>query len=138
MILIVTVSMLALCAAGPEDEIVKAEKSWAAAVVARDYAALERILHGDLIYAHSTGVIETKGEYVGKLKSNTQRYDVLDHQKTTVKVHGNSAVAHSTVIMKGQSGDRPFDNRLMMIHLWVKESGQWRLAAHQTTQLDRE
>jgi len=138
MILIAVAGLAALSAAGPGDEIVKAEKSWAAAVVARDYAALDRILDDDLIYAHSTGVIETKSDYVGKLKSNTQRYDVLDHQKTVVKMHGDAAVAHSTVIMKGQSGGRAFDNRLMMIHLWVKEGGRWRLAAHQTTQLDRE
>jgi ketosteroid isomerase-like protein len=126
-----------LLAAGPEDAVVAAEKQWAKAVTSNDYAALEQILSPELIYAHSTGVIETKSDYLGKLKSGTQKYDVIDHQKTTVKLHGTAAAAHSIVIMQGVSPTGPFDNRLMMMHLWVKSGGKWQLAAHQTTKLER-
>jgi ketosteroid isomerase-like protein len=126
---------LVVYGAGAEDEIRQAEKNWASAVVSRDYAVLNRVMHDGLIYAHSTGIIESKGDYIGKLKSNTQRYDAIDHRELTVKVYGDAAVAHSKIVMKGQSGGRPFDNQLMMIHLWVKEGGAWRLVAHQTTEL---
>lgn len=122
-------------AAGPEDEIRQAEKNWAAAVTRSDVAALERILDDELIYAHSTGVIETKKEYLGRLRRGAQRYDVIEHQRLTVKVHGEAAVAHSHVHMKGVSDQRPFDDKLMMLHLWVRRGGQWRLVAHQTTKL---
>lgn len=134
--------VIALCAAAvtaqaaaAEDEILKAEKSWAAAVVSRDYTALDRVMHDQLIYAHSTGAIETKSEYIDRLKSGAQRYDAIEHHTTTVKMHGDAAVAHSKVVMKGESGGRPFDNQLMMIHLWIKKDGRWQLAAHQTTEL---
>ena len=55
-----------VCALGadPKDEILEAEKRWAKAVIALDFAALEKIYHDGLIYAHSSGVIETKGEYM--------------------------------------------------------------------------
>ena len=125
----------AISGAGPEDEIVSAEKGWAAAVVKRDAAALAKIYHDQLIYAHSTGVIETKGDYLGKLRKGTQRYDAIEHQKITVRVHGSAAVAHLMVHMKGQSGTRPFDDKLMAMHLWIKQDGRWQLAAHQTTKL---
>ncbi len=124
-------------AAGNADSVRAAEKQWAKAVVARDFAALERILAPGLIYAHSTGVIQTKEEYLGKLRSGRQRYDAIEHEKTTVKVYGDAAVAHSIVVMKGESAGKPFDNRLMMMHFWVKENGAWRLAAHQTTRLEK-
>ena len=55
--------------AGPKDEILAAEKRWAEAVIALDFAALEKIYHDGLIYAHSTGIIETKGDYLGKLRN---------------------------------------------------------------------
>jgi len=122
-------------AAAAEEEIRQAEKAWAAAVMRRDAAALERILDDALIYAHSTGAVETKAQYLGRLSSGAQRYDLIEHQKLTVKLHGDSAVAHAQVRMKGQADQRAFDNRLMMLHLWVKRGGQWRLAAHQTTEL---
>lgn len=122
-------------AAGAEDEIRQAEKSWAAAVTSRDYAALGKILNDQLIYAHSTGAIETKGDYIGRLKSGAQRYDAIEPRDLTIRLHGNAAVAHSKVLMRGQSGDRPFNDQLMMLHLWVKQGGRWQLAAHQTTKL---
>jgi ketosteroid isomerase-like protein len=124
-----------LQAASAEDEVRKAETDWAAAVVARDYAALEQILGDQLIYAHSTGVVESKSEYVEKLRSAAQKYDGIEHFSTNVKTYGEAAVAHSKVRMKGQSGSEPFDNQLMMMHLWVKQGGRWRLAAHQTSKL---
>jgi len=132
-------ALLILClpaAAGAgEDAVRRAEKQWARAVVSRDFAALDKILAPGLIYAHSTGVIETKEDYLGKLRSGRQRYDVIDHEKTTVKVYGDAAVAHSIVVMKGESAGRPFNSRLMMMHLWIRDGGLWRLAAHQTTRL---
>jgi len=121
--------------AGPEDEILDAEKRWAAAVVALDFAALDKVYHDGLIYAHSTGIIETKSEYLAKLRSGKQKYTAIEHHKTTVRRQGDAAVAHSIVTMKGQSASGPFDNRLMMIHTWFKSNGSWRLVAHQTTQL---
>lgn len=123
--------------AGAEEEIRAAEKDWAAAVVAQDFAEMEKIYHDDLVYAHSTGIIETKAEYLGKLKSGKQKYTAIDHEKTTVVPNGDSAVAHSIVVMKGTNASGPFDNKLMMMHVWFKQAGRWRLAAHQTTLLPR-
>jgi ketosteroid isomerase-like protein len=121
--------------AGPDDDVIAAEKAWAEAVTSRDFDALDKLLSPELIYAHSTGVVETKDEYLAKLKSGDQRYDVIDHEKTIVKVHGDAAAAHSIVVMKGATRGEPFNNRLIMMHLWVRHGGSWQLAAHQTTRL---
>ena len=140
----VTVTLLAaiaiallLAGASPADEIVDVEKRWAAAVVALDFAALDKIYHDDLIYAHSTGIIETKAQYMAKLKSGKQKYTAIEYGETTVRREGDAAVAHSIVTMKGTSAAGPFDNRLMMIHTWFNSGGSWRLVAHQTTQLPK-
>ncbi len=120
-----------------ESEVLAAEKHWAGSVTARDFKALNDIYDNSLIYAHSTGAIETKGEYMEKLQTGTAKYDAIDYERSTVRVHGDSAVAHHIVVMKGTNAAGPFDNRLMMIHTWVKKGGAWRLAAHQTTQIAR-
>ena len=120
-----------------EAEITQAEKNWVKAVVARDFSALDRIYDDTLIYAHSTGIVETKDEYLAKLKSGAQKYTSIDLEKSIIRVHGNAAVAHHIAVMKGTNAAGPFDNRLMMIHTWVKKGGGWTLAAHQTTQIAR-
>jgi ketosteroid isomerase-like protein len=125
---------LPACAA-IEDEVRNAEKSWAAAVKGRDYAALEKIFTPGLIYAHATGAIEDKDKYIGRLRSGTQRYDSITHESTKVVLYGDSAVAHSIVRMTGVNTAGPFNDHVMMIHFWVKQNGAWRLAAHQTTKI---
>lgn len=121
----------------PEDEVMDLEDAWAKAVVAMDFAALDKMYDNDLIYAHSTGIVETKMAYMEKLKSGTQKYTAIDHLQSTYRVTDNAAVAHSIVNMKGTSAAGPFDNKLLMTHTWFKTGGQWRLVAHQTTQIEK-
>ena len=128
---------LLLTGASPDDEIANAEKGWAAAVVALDFTALDKIYRDDLIYAHSTGIIETKAQYLAKLKTGKQKYTAIEHHETMVRRQGDAAVAHSIVTMKGTNASGPFNNRLMMIHTWFKSGGSWRLVAHQTTELPK-
>ena len=135
-----TIAMLAAfsavsSAASPDEEVRQAEKRWAAAVLAADTAALERMLSDGLIYAHSTGVIDTKSDYLVKLRSGRQKYTAIEQESLVIKIHGNAAVAHSRTHMMGTNPKGAFDDRLMMLHLWIRAGNEWRLAAHQTTKL---
>jgi ketosteroid isomerase-like protein len=123
----------ALAAAG--DEIRAAEKEWAAAVVAQDFAKLDRVLDANLIYAHSTGHVESKEEYLKRLHTGAQKYDAIEYDEITVHLYGKTAVAHSHLTMRGTSNGAPFNDRVMMLNVWVNSGGHWQLAAHQTTKV---
>ena len=124
-----------LTARAADDDLRAMEKAWATALVTRDNAALERIYTPDLIYAHSTGKVENKAQYLARIKGGNQRYDSVVHESTQIVRYGDSAVAHSIARMTGRNDSGPFDDHLMILHLWVKQGGQWRLAAHQTTKI---
>ena len=123
----------AFAASIAEADLRNQESAWAAAVVARDFPALDKILMDDLIYAHSTGAVESKAEYLDRLRKGAQRYDSITPEKVRAASHGDSAVTHTILRMKGSSDGKPFDDHLMMLHLWVKQGSKWRRAAHQTT-----
>lgn len=126
----------ALSLAAPQDAaIVQAENAWAKAVIARDLAALEKIYTPELIYAHSTGNVETLRMYLGRLKEGKQRYDDIRFEKQLIRAYGDSAVSHNIVRMMGKNDSGPFNDHLMMIHFWVRQGGAWKLAAHQTTKI---
>jgi ketosteroid isomerase-like protein len=126
----------AACVAAAEDAaVIQAEQGWAKAVLARDIAGLEKIYTADLIYAHSTGNVETRQMYLDRLKGGKQRYDDIQFEKTIVKAYGDAAVVHSFARMIGKNDSGPFNDHLMIIHLWVKQGGAWKLAAHQTTKI---
>ena len=122
-------------AAQAEGEIRQSEKAWASAVTGGDHAALDGMLADQLIYAHASGVVENKKEYAGSLRSGARKYDRVEHQSLTVRMYGAAAVAHANMRMAGATKGQAFDDRVMMLHLWVKQAGAWRLAAHQTTRL---
>lgn len=133
--LVLAAAVSALPSAAAEDDLLKAEREWASAVTAGHFDQVADLLDDALIYAHSSGIIESKSEYLGKLRTGAQKYTAITHEKTTVRVHGAAAVVHSIGRMTGTNAAGPFDNHLMIMHAWVKSGGKWLLAAHQTTQL---
>jgi ketosteroid isomerase-like protein len=134
--LLITALLPLLAFSAPEDEVKAAEMAWVAAVKANNFAQLENILAPDLVYTHSTGVIEDKAAYLKALSSKSQRYDGIVHQNLRIHTYGgDTGVVTARVRMTGNSKGRAFDDQLLMIHVWVKQGGKWQLAAHQTTKL---
>lgn len=119
----------------PEKQAVEqAERGWAKAVVAADLAALDKIFTDDLIYTHSNAVIDHKADYIRKLRSGEMKYQSIDYESMEVRVYGDAAVVHSKARIKAQTTSS-VDFKALMLHVWVRSSGEWRLAAHQTTRL---
>ena len=131
--LVFVVAALALSA--PEEEIRAADQRWAAAVKRGDTAALELMYTDRLIYAHATGKVEDKSQYIERLKSGKQKYSDVTIESTKVVPYDDSEISHSIVRTIGTNDSGPFNDHVMMIHVWVKQRGQWRLAAHQTTKI---
>lgn len=127
--------VLSLPAADITTAIEERERAWATAVAGGDVVTLEKLFTDKLIYAHSTGTVEDKKQYLERLKTGAQRYEHVEHEKITVAPYGDCAVSHSYVRMNGTSNGKPFNDHVMMMHLWVKQGATWRIAAHQTTRL---
>src|SRR3712207_4271232 len=102
----ITLLSLLLCftsfGASPEEQqVLDADKAWAAAVLAKDFAKLDGMLTPNLIYAHSTGVIDDKAAYLGKMKEGKQTYKGIEFGTMAVRMHGNAAITHGTLRMHG-------------------------------------
>lgn len=134
--LVLTLLFAGACTAfAAETDIEKAEKAWSAAVIARNFAALDKIYSNDLLYAHSTGNVENKQQYMDRLKSGKQRYEKVHFEKLQVFPHGDTSVVHGILRMAGTSNGEPFNHHIMLMHVWVKKGGEWKLVAHQTTRI---
>ncbi|MEW5975467.1 MAG: nuclear transport factor 2 family protein [Acidobacteriota bacterium] len=117
------------------EEVRQAEQKWVKAVTAKDRSALEKILAEDLVYTHSTGLVENRTQYLTALSSGQQKYTSIDYSDTVVRSYGSTAVVTTEVRMTGTTKGEPFDSRLRMIHVWFKNGSGWTLVAHQTTRL---
>lgn len=121
--------------ASPDDEIRAADQAWAAAVVAKDTTKLDRLFAPELIYAHASGAVEDKAKYLSRLKAGKQRYDSVKIESSRVVSYGDAAISHSIVRTIGVNDSGPFNDHVMMMHVWIKKGPLWSLAAHQTTKV---
>ncbi len=125
------------CLAQDKAAILALDKQWSDSIVKGDTATLEKLLSDDLVYAHSTGIVDTKTSYIAKIKERRQVYKSFEQHKPTVNIYKDSAVTFSYVRVTGTNQAGVFDDKVMLIHFWVKQNNTWRLAAHQTTKIDK-
>lgn len=111
----------------------KAVDSFIAAVKKNDVAAVATFLAEDLVYTHSTGIVEGKKEYLAKLKTGDQKYTGIDFISPKIRAFGDTAVINTQARMTGATKGVPFDNTLFLMQVWVKQGASWKMVAHQTT-----
>ena len=127
----------ALCLAQDKAFFLGLDKQWSDAIVKSDTATLEKLLADDLVYAHATGIVDTKKSYIAKIKERRQVYKSFEQRNPQVNVYKDAGVTFSHVRVTGTNQAGPFDDKIMLIHFWVKHNNAWRLAAHQTTKVDK-
>jgi ketosteroid isomerase-like protein len=131
--LLLIAAAASLSAADPKADVLAAMESWKQAILKKDAAALEPLLHTDLTYSHSDGRTQSKADV---LKALPDTKSITFGDSTTVRVYGN------TVLVKGPAefvniaanGSTTTLN-LSVLQVWIKGPKGWQLVARQSTRL---
>jgi ketosteroid isomerase-like protein len=105
------------------------------AMVETDLATLDLLLDDRVSYAHSSGVRDTKAEYLEKVRSGYYDYLRIDHPVERVEVVGDTAivVGRMTCDLTVQGTAKTIDN--LALAVWTRAAGDWRLLAYAPTTL---
>jgi hypothetical protein len=126
---------VALQAGSPETEARLAQKGRFAATVEANIRALEELTTEDMTYTHASSKVETRQEFLDKLKAGAYQYRSIVPRDETARVYGDtvllSGVADVDVVAEG----KPLTLALRFLEVWVKQGGRWRLAAWQSTRV---
>ena len=126
-----------MAVAADEKAVEAAERAWGTAVVANDFAGLEKVLADNLTYRHSNGLVDTKKSYIDALKSGKARYYTVDFSEIQVKpVDDKTALAFSKAkfVTKAADGSKQ-EMVLMTLHVFRKNAAGWQLMAHQSARM---
>ena len=119
-------------------EIARLAQARGAALVQKDQAAMDRLLANTFRYTNASGVVLSKAEYLEHYVVSTYvRWTEQLLDEVEVMVYGQAAVLTCRVHDVGRYGDEPFDAFYRSTFLWVREGGEWRCAAGQTTETER-
>jgi hypothetical protein len=107
------------------------------ALLGPDLPTLERLFHERLSYAHSSGVRDTKAEYLAKIENGYYVYSRIDHPVERVDVLGDSAVVvgRMTADLTVDGTAKTIDN--LALAVWTRADGEWQLIAYASTPLPR-
>ena len=106
-----------------------------AAMIAGDVTALSELLSDRAVYTHSSGVRDTKQEFLDKVASGELVYHWVEHPVTEVNVLGDAAVVLGEMHGDITSAGSPRHLASATTVVWDLEDGQWRMAAFQSTRL---
>jgi len=113
-------------------EILRLEDERYAATLAKDFDALERLLHSELVYMHSNGIADSKASYISGIRDGVWDYNRIERSNQTVKTYERFAlVFYRLVIDIAVKGvEKHLNNRALAV--WAPEGSAWRLIAMQS------
>ena len=110
-------------------EIERLEDERYRAVVEKDVATLERILHDDFQMVHSSGLSDTKASYIGGIRDGVLDYSRIDRSDQDVKAHGDTGVVFNRMSISIKVQGIAKDIEIRTLAAWHKSDSGWQLIA---------
>ena len=121
-----------------EREVLETQTRRFQAMMDVDLEALDTILSGELTYTHTSGHMETKGEFLSSLRSQSITYESIKPTDINIHISDSTAVVTGISAMRIIFRESPLAFSIRFIEVYQKNDGNWQLVAWQATRLPRE
>jgi hypothetical protein len=118
-----------------EKEILELEETRCAAMIAGDVAALQRMLHEEMIYTHSSGSADTKTSLIEAIRNGKFAYKQIDHSKERVRFYGDTALVSGQAVILIDVDRAPRTLNLCYLAAWTKTPAGWQFVALQSASI---
>ncbi len=118
-----------------EKEILALEEKRINAMTKGDFAALEALVHGELIYTHSNALVDNKAAWIDSMKSGRVKYKTANVTEQKVRIYGDTALVTARAELGVEVGGQPKTLRLRFLDVWTKTPQGWKFVAWQSTPL---
>jgi hypothetical protein len=134
LLFMIQISMFCSAQSALKTKVLDTEKERFAALVTKNYAALEKTLSDELVYIHSNGSMDTKASFIQSLKDGTRSYDDIKIEKADVRIYHRKTgiiTGECTYFRKTKEGS---DNNLLLRYtsVYVKKKKQWQQVSWQS------
>jgi hypothetical protein len=113
------------------DAVTRLEK----AIVKKDSATLNVLLHKDVVYGHSSGWVQTKKDVVNDMMSGFLVYTKIEDNSILIEMNKEKAIVKERITVSGARDGKAFDLSLFVMQVWLQNKKGWQLYARQSTKL---
>jgi ketosteroid isomerase-like protein len=122
------------------EELRRTEHIRVEALISGDVVRLGKLLGDDLTYTHSTGIKESKAEFLHRIQSGELKYDSMQHENVvSVHLYGDTGVLTGTSRVRVSARGQTLNLHIRFTEVWVKrDRDSWQLVAWQATRIAEE
>lgn len=114
-----------------QQEVEQALQQLKEAMVNADAAKLEALAAPGLTYGHSSGHVDTRQEFIGKIVSGKSDFVSIELLNQTVTMSGKTAIVRHKLNAVTNDNGKPGEVHLLVMLVWQKIGGSWKLLARQ-------
>jgi ketosteroid isomerase-like protein len=116
-----------------EAEALSAEAARYAAQMNGDFAAMERMFADDLVYIHSSTVVDTKASFIESMRSGNVKYRKMTRGDVKVRTFGSVAIITGNGVFEVTARGQDLRLELLFTVVWVKRAGNVQFVSWQAT-----
>lgn len=105
------------------------------ALLKRDFDRLSELLADDLIYTHSSALVDDKTSLLDALVSGRVAYLGTAVSDRSIRAYGCTAVITGRGDFKVALEGKPLDIQLRFTNVWVKAARGWQMVAWESTRI---
>ena len=105
------------------------------ALIGKDSATLNVLLHKDVAFGHSSGWVQTKKNVVDDMMSGFLDYKKIDETSVSIDVSKEKAIVKERVSVSGVRDGNAFELNLFIMQIWLQNKKGWQLFARRSTKL---
>jgi len=128
-------SQLSVVAQKDTSAVLNAVAKLEKALLNKDSATMNGLLHKDVSYGHSSGWVQTKKEVVNDMMSGFLIYNRLEDSSINIVMSKDKAIVREKVRAVGSRDGKSFDLSLFITQVWLQSKKGWQLFARQSTKL---
>jgi hypothetical protein len=105
------------------------------AMLDADRAKLEELVADQLSYGHSSGVIQTKAQFVDAIINKEPIYKAISLTEPSAAIAGNNAMVRHKATVDYENAGKAASANIGVLQVWIKQDGRWKLLARQAFKL---
>ena len=123
--------------ASDQRELTQLVKDLNAALVKRDIAFLQRVVHKDYTHYRPRGTVENRAQYLKNRETGRVEFESLVVDDIKVRRYGDTAVVTYRSTAKGKDQKGVIDEQRRWTRVFVWQEGRWQLVHSQGTTIQK-
>ncbi|MEJ8817634.1 nuclear transport factor 2 family protein [Lacibacter sp. H407] len=134
-VLVLLISTTISAQSKQETAVSNAVEKLRTAMVSGERATLDAIAAEQLSYGHSSGLIETKAQFVEKIASGQSDFVSIEFKNQTISISKNTAIVRHELHAVTNDNNKPGEVHLKILLIWQKQGKEWKLLARQAVRI---